>query len=40
MVKEIKRRTKLNDKKLVDNRRQAAQTTEHRISRSVETSGK
>jgi ribosomal protein S21 len=40
LVKEIKRRKKLNDMKLNNNRKQAAQKKKHRISRSVETSGK
>ncbi len=37
LVKEIKRRKKLNNMKLDNNRKQAAQ---NQISRSVETSGK
>jgi hypothetical protein len=40
LVKEIKRRKTLKDWKLENNRRHAAQKKEHRISRSVETSGK
>jgi hypothetical protein len=39
LVKEIKRRKKLNDMKVDNNRKQAAKK-EHRISRSVETGGK
>ncbi len=40
LVKEFERKKKLNDIKLDNNRKQAAQKKEHRISRSFETSGK
>jgi hypothetical protein len=40
IVKRNQKKEKLNNWKLENNRRQAAQKKEHRISRSVETSGK
>ncbi len=40
LVKEIKRRRKLNNMKLDNNRKQAAEKKEHQISRSFETIGK
>jgi hypothetical protein len=40
LVQETKRRKKINNRKLNNNRKNKLRKKEHRISRSVETSGK